>query len=224
MDETRGRANEKRPWTDLFLPDSAGILPLSRLDWAIAGTSSLLQLDGVRHCVWHHWIDSRTPDAEGVADEGDMFDDPSDGALALERGHMVNPATGAETAYEEAWRSEPIMESLSGCSDASPGEAPVTCLVLKWEGGGGPGGQRPDRPRRGLLVRLGQYCQVFARDGEALSVERLRWAADTQTWQSLVRIGEQALPTQFATYLAHEARLGDEVSIGGEVWTVVEKA
>src|SRR5690554_890390 len=91
-------------------------LPLSRLDWAIAGTSSSSVVPsredpakGTTHGWWNHWIDSRTENADGLVDEGDMFDDPSDASLTLEKGRMLNPATGVETEYEEMWRSEPIQ-------------------------------------------------------------------------------------------------------------------
>ncbi|GAB1319714.1 hypothetical protein MFIFM68171_09924 [Madurella fahalii] len=206
---------------------SDGILPLSRLDWAIAGTSSSSWLatsdcgpgERVKHSKWHHWIDSRTRDAEHIIDEGDVFDHPSDTSLTLEKGRMVNPDTGAEADYEEMWRSEPIE---LGSAHALPGDPAATCLVLQWSGE--EGGECPTGPRRGLVIRLGQYCQAIVRDGSEVTVERLRWLADKQTWHRQVRIGEKELPTEFATYLAHEATLEDEVKMGGEVWKVIEKA
>ncbi|KAL2165834.1 hypothetical protein VTG60DRAFT_3739 [Thermothelomyces hinnuleus] len=209
-------------------------LPLSRLDWAIAGTSSSSnaipsrgsedpgQQQLVRHCRWKHWIDSRTADCDGVADEGDVFDNPSDPGLELERGRMVNPATGVKTDYEEAWRSEPI-ERVPGPTEGGA----VSCLALRMadedDGTGGRGSA--GRVRRGLLVRLGQYCQAFARDGDSITVERLKWDAGQQRWVTQVRIGDQALPTEVATYFGHGTMLGDEVKVsGGAVWKVVERS
>ncbi|KAK1991075.1 hypothetical protein LX36DRAFT_646974 [Colletotrichum falcatum] len=80
---------------------------IESLEWGIAGTSSSSLRDGddgvqVRHSRWEHWIDSRTTEPENAADEGDMYEQP--GGLTLEKGRMVNPATGAETDYEELWR------------------------------------------------------------------------------------------------------------------------
>ncbi|KXX79708.1 Protein HRI1 [Madurella mycetomatis] len=206
---------------------SGDILPLSRLDWAIAGTSSTVWLatsdcapgERVRRSKWHHWIDSRTPNAEHVIDEGDVFAHPSDSSLELERGRMVNPETGVEADYEELWRSEPIAH---GSPHQLPGEPPAPCLVLQWSSE--EGDDCPTGPRRGLVIRLGQYCQAFVRDGNEITVERLMWVPDEQTWHQQVRIGKRELPTEFATHLAHEARIDDEVKVGGEVWKVVEKA
>lgn len=196
------------------------MLPLSRLDWAIAGTSSSSVISstedpaqGTKHGWWNHWIDSRAEIADGLVDEGDMFDDPSDARLTLEKGRMVNPATGVEAEYEEMWRSEPIQVVPVPGPGAKEGE--VGCLALQWDGGG---------VNRGLIVRLGQYCQAFARNGDSITLERLKWDADQQRWTTLVRIGEQELPTEIATYLAHETRMDDEVKVRGCVWKVVEKA
>jgi hypothetical protein len=168
---------------------------------------------GTKHGWWNHWIDSRTENADGLVDEGDMFDDPSDASLTLEKGRMLNPATGVETEYEEMWRSEPIQTIPGPGAEGKEGE--VTCLALQWDGG---------RAKRGLVVRLGQYCQAFARDGDSITLERLKWDAGQQRWATQVRIGEQGFPTEIATYLAHETRMDDEVKVSGAVWKVVEKA
>jgi hypothetical protein len=207
------------------------VLPLSRLDWAIAGTSESSVINGTRHGRWHHWIDSRAKSTEGLTDEGDMFDHPSDPALTLERGRMVNPLTGAETDYEEMWRSEPIEPTTTTAipGHPDPDRGSVTCLALQWQGaedkdGGGdpppPGG----KVRRGLVVRLGQYCQAFARDGDEITVERLKWDARQQVWARQVRMGKQELPLEVATYFAPDTSIDDEVKVGGMVWKVVERA
>ncbi|KAL2165011.1 hypothetical protein VTH06DRAFT_307 [Thermothelomyces fergusii] len=219
-------------------------LPPSRLDWAIAGTSSSTAIISpqdsenpgqqklVRHGRWAHWIDSRTAKCDGVVDEGDVFDNPPDPGLEVERGRMVNPATGLEADYEEGWRSVPI-EGVPSPADAGGGsgggeEAAVSCLALRMEGaeeGDGPGGTGPAGGiKRGLLVRLGQYCQAFARDGDRITVERLKWDPGQKRWVTQVRIGDQALPTEVATYFAHGTTLGDEVKVsGGAIWKVVER-
>ncbi|KAL2018683.1 hypothetical protein VTK56DRAFT_518 [Thermocarpiscus australiensis] len=209
---------------------SDGILPLAQLDWAIAGTSesSLLASGDTatgglgeetkvakQHSRWHHWIDSRTEDAEEVVDEGDMFEHPSDPTLTLEKGRMVNPDTGAETDYEELWRSESVKPPVG---------AAVCCIALQWQGEEDSRGQRR-HVRRGLLVRLGQYCQAFARDGDEITVERLKWDPDSRDWTTEVRIGEKEFPTMFATDLSSDPELGDVVVVvGGDTWKVVEVA
>ncbi|KAH6632445.1 hypothetical protein F5144DRAFT_593212 [Chaetomium tenue] len=212
------------------VPPDHVTLPLSRLDWAIAGTSSSSVIPSrqepgkeIRHGQWAHWIDSRAADCDGVVDEGDMFDDPSDASLTLETGRMLNPATGVETDYEEVWRSDPIQTVPA--PGGGPGDGQVTCLALQMESVTGGGSEGPGkRVKRGLVVRLGQYCQAFARDGDNITLERLKWDAAQQWWVTQVRIGDQELPTEIATHLAHETMLDDEVRVGGAIWKVVERA
>lgn len=142
-----------------------------------------------------------------------MFDQPSDPALTLETGRMLNPATGFETDYEEMWRSEPIQMLPTPLGR----DASVTCLALRMEA------EENGSIKRGLVVRLGQYCQAFARHGDDITVERMKWDGGQQRWTRVARIGEQDLPTDIATYLAHEVMIDDEVHVGGMVWKVVEK-
>ncbi|KAH6634746.1 hypothetical protein B0J18DRAFT_486921 [Chaetomium sp. MPI-SDFR-AT-0129] len=224
-------------------------LPLTRLDWAIAGTSSVdpphttdNSTNPTQHGRWAHWIDSRLAECDGVVDEGDMVTDPTNPALTIETGRMVNPATGLVTEYEEIWRSEGILDvpaaggggafelggelrgELGGVSDLGSvlGSAPatntgntnpngqqVTCIALLMDSSP----HHPNGPiKRGLVVRLGQYCQAFARDGDALAVERVVWNPETQRWVTTVRMGDPGLemPTEVATYLAHATAVGDE--------------
>lgn len=193
-------------------PPSTGTLPPSSLDWAIAGTSTSSPPlpSGSTHCVWSHWISSRTADVDGVADEGDNHPQP-DGSV-LETGRMVNPATGEVGDYEEVWESEEIG-SVGG-----EGEGPV-CVVMKMKGEGG--------RKRGLLVRLGGYCQAVVRVGGEVVVERWVWEGDEGGWRRTVRVGEgkAEVPAEVATYLGHLATVEDEVKVGtGEVWRVVERS
>lgn len=192
-------------------------VPLARLDWAIAGNSSseprFDESQGVHysHCQWRHWINSRTADTDGAADEGDNFPVPSDVSLTLEKGRMVNPATGVETAYEELWKT--------GNIDGPPEDEGLVCLVLRWEGPESDG-----IVRRGLVVRIGQHCQAFAREGDDISIERLQWEKDSGRWVTNARIGSKELPTDFVTMVGRQAEIGDEVDVGSDCWVVIEKA
>ncbi|KAK0636764.1 hypothetical protein B0T17DRAFT_504177 [Bombardia bombarda] len=184
--------------------EEGGNLPLSRLDWAIAGTSSSTPRRSednppveYSHAEWHHWINSRTADTAN--------------------GRMVNPTTGIETDYEELWRSEPI--GSVPVSVPVPGAAGATCVVLKMHD--------DDSRKRGMLVRLGQYCQAVVRRGDLITVERWKWTAADSTgggWTRQVKIGDGELPTDFATEFGHEAEVGDEVKVGADIWEVVEKS
>ncbi|KAI9155545.1 Solute carrier family 28 member 3 [Paramyrothecium foliicola] len=155
------------------------ILPLSSLDWGIAGTSSSTERDDghggkISGGRWTHWVDSRTKDAESATDEGDEFEQP--GGLTLEKGRMVNPATGLPTDYEEVWRSvKPLPSQPNGR---------VRCVVLDTKS--------EDGSVRGRVVRLGQFCQGLLRDGDEIVVER--WERlEERGWHSSLRIGDQVL-------------------------------
>ena len=59
---------------------------------------------------FEHMIDSRTRDAATVVDEGENVE-MEDGSI-VERGKMINPATGSLMLYEEKWREEESSEGL----------------------------------------------------------------------------------------------------------------
>lgn len=177
-------------------------LPISSLDWAIAGTSSssTRTIDGeqVSHSQWEHWIDSRTSEPEKATDEGDMY--PQDDGSTLEKGSMVNPDTGIDTAYEEVWDDEEPRQTTSE----------QVCVVLRYEDGDG----------RGLVVRLGRYSQGFFKIGEDVSLERWEWK-DSRAVQ-VVSMGKGEFPCKET--LERVYKLGEEVVIGDKKWTVVEVA
>ncbi|KAF5026881.1 hypothetical protein F66182_1020 [Fusarium sp. NRRL 66182] len=176
-------------------------LPLSRLDWAIAGTTVSTRIpdpDGnlTSHSTFHQWISSR----ELVSDSGFMYPQPD--SLTLEKGSMVNPATGIDTAYEELWHdATPI---------AVPGEPDVRALVLQTHD--------DEKGVRGSVVRLGRYAQGLIKVGERISLERWEW---NEGWKRTIRMGDEVLPCE--KMLGEEMlKEGDVVDIGERSWTVVE--
>ncbi|KAL7943945.1 hypothetical protein V8C42DRAFT_92873 [Trichoderma barbatum] len=191
------------------LADSDEILPLSRLDWAMAGTSSSTVIsEGHSLASWRHWIDSRSLDAP--PDEGHMYSQP-DGLSTLEKGQMMNPATGKDTEYEEMWFDPPPKTT---------GGDKALCVVLMMED--------ERRGKKGMFVRLGEWAQVFVRDGtgeEDLVAERWEWRDDGEGWRRRLRLGdpERSLPCE-QVLEAKEVNVGDEFGVGEswEVWRVVE--
>lgn len=180
------------------------VLPLDRLDWAIAGQSTSEHgEDGTRHAVFHHWIDSRTSDTETLADEGIMY--PRGDGKELEKGHMVNPATGLDTEYEELWADVAVMPIP---------DSRVQYVVLEME-------RDPARPdERGMAVRVGQYCQALMRRGDEISVERWEWEA-AGGWRETVRFGNAIKACRLALEL--DGSLGkDDYEIDGRVWNIIE--
>ncbi|KAF2153240.1 hypothetical protein K461DRAFT_320922 [Myriangium duriaei CBS 260.36] len=192
------------------LPNEGG--PFSRLTWAFAGTSStvlrpadptLLTNDTplIPHCTWTHWIDSHAaPNRDtDVLDEGDMYPSPSNDGRTLERGAMVNPATGIRQEYEECWVDE----------DVGVGEAVVVMLE--------------DEGAKGMVVRVGGWCQGILKvvRGEEAEVSVERWKkGDDGSWRRVMKVGRLWLPCAVAWEKG--LRLGQEVSYQGWEWKVVE--
>ncbi|KAJ4350131.1 uncharacterized protein N0V89_008752 [Didymosphaeria variabile] len=202
---------------DPELPNEGG--PRVRLDWAFSGTSSSTSIpdpyphgitensdtaarhtehhrswpNPVKHASWTHWLDSRHPVSTSPEnmpnDEGTMF--PISSTETLEFGRGVNPATGKMWAYEELWTDGAI---LSAPTKDEP-DPPVFSSVLRLDD--------PQHDVRGVVVRLGRYCQGIVMKGNYVSVERWEWAAKENEfgdkeavgdWKRTVRIGDQFLP------------------------------
>ncbi|KAI0603119.1 hypothetical protein F4775DRAFT_587647 [Biscogniauxia sp. FL1348] len=203
------RILRSKPGTAETSEEIFGEVPLSGVDWAFAGFSqSERRDDGSRHCVWRHFVDSRSGIADGVADEGDMF--PRADGRQLETGRMVNPATGRETDYEEVWAGVEPRSTVAGESSSSRTPL-VRCAVLELKNDG--------RGERGMVVCLGGYCQGVVRKGEAFAMERWRWVDGG--WKRLAYMGELGLPCGEAM---NETGLvvGGQVKCGEQVWNVVE--
>lgn len=217
-------------------PDSE--LPLEQLEWAIAGTSTSSPVLNPKtkeveysHCVWSHWIDSRVNNRDAGADEGDNYPVEGHPELTLERGRMVNPASGRVEGYEEMW--------VAGEVRAVEG---VGCVVLEYDADlkGEEGWARGERGKqgedervgRGMVVQLGGYVQGFLRDGGDVRVERWVWEGERGKWEKRVRIGsgglkggEGVIPVEFVTEVGGQMEVGDEVmGVGGRRWRVVEKS
>ena len=188
-------------------------MDFSRLDWAFAGTSSTeIKTDPqgrqTVHSKWQHWIDSHSynPEEE-VNDEGDMF--PQKDGTTLERGSMVDPATGRMAEYEECWRDvEPVATKDGG--------KPL-CVVIKLEDDA--------NKARGMVVRVGQFCQGFMRVGEKLALERWAWEKGAG-WRRQTRMGDMWLPCGVAVdedwLRKGKSRKDDGVTFGDFLWMVVE--
>lgn len=179
-----------------------------KLDWAFAGTSSFQpgREPGTRHAVWEHWVDSHTTEPETVRDDAFVREGAGPGGSEFETGRMVNPETGVEAEYEEAWSSlEPSVEP--GSEGASP------CVVLRtWD---------DERSVRGMVVRLGQFCQGILRDGDAVTVER--WERERHGgWSLLARHGEGTLPVEALLGTSQRLKFGGEVDDGKRSWRVIE--
>lgn len=224
-------------------------LPVTRLDWAIAGTSSSwTRTNGegegegeqsgsssggggreVRCSRWTHWIDSRVPAGTdpitAAADEADMYPQPD--GTTLEKGRMVNPATGVEAEYEELWADEE-PGSIPGASDGydpDGGRPRRGCVVLELED--------ERRSARGLIAVLGRYCQGLVRVGDAIGAQRWRHVDGEDGdegggggWRAEIVVGSLDLPCEQAVLQASSSvmEVGQALRHGEDVWRVVESS
>ncbi|EMF11248.1 uncharacterized protein SEPMUDRAFT_88638 [Sphaerulina musiva SO2202] len=195
--------NGREPVSDVA--KDAAILPLSHLDWAFAGTSSSQITHHVQDgsplfkSTWKHWIDSRTTEAENVVDEGFMFpgSDKEETGRTLEKGTMMNSQTGKMEDYEEMWRD------------------------VSEEGEKGEGEEKKEKEKmRGMVIRLGQFCQGLMRIGEEITLERWEWTAK-ENWKRSFRMGDFFLPCGVAMEF-DRLQLGGKITHGGLTWDVVE--
>ena len=119
---------------------------------------------------------------------------------------MINPATGQMTQYEESWKDiapKPIRDK-----DRST----KMCVVLRLHD--------DEHKARGMVVRVGQYCQGFVRVGEKMALESWAWT-EAGKWQRLTRMGDLFMPCAPAME-NDRLKLGGEVKFGEYVWKVVE--
>lgn len=208
------------------LPNEGG--PMHRLDWAFAGTSrtvlrpapentsATLSEDKpmIPHCTWKHWIDSHAAPFrdEEIVDEGDMYP-CEDGERTLEKGNMVNPATGKKQDYVECWVDEDVHGAETGV------------LMLDEKDAAG------KSVAKGMVVRIGGWCQGIVKvvekreqDGKTMEEAEIsleRWKQDEEgAWQRVVKLGRFWLPC--AVTWEKPLKVGGEVNYRGFDWKVVE--
>ncbi|KAK5017601.1 hypothetical protein LTR16_002717 [Cryomyces antarcticus] len=202
------------------LPNEGG--PLDRLEWAFAGVSHSELKEGgnenirAAHCVWQHWVDSRTLlDEPPLEDKGDLYQQPD--GTTLEVGAMVNPRTGLMTQYQELWE-EPLVE----CTGKDEKRLCI-CLTV----------DNPSLHTRGVVVRVGQWCEGIIRVGDEVSIERWKWVPKGQKiiaegttaegdWERQAKIGRIFLPCAL-TFVKERVEVGNTVEVGGLTWDIMEK-
>ena len=138
---------------------------MTRLEWAFAGQSYVEDAKSGKgeqkraHAVWEHWVDSNSDDP--ATDEGDMWTQ-SNGDV-LEQGKMIKPGTGVVTAYEELWRDLQVV--VVGQEEV------FASVVLRVQDDG--------MGARGMVVRVGGWCQGILKVGNDVTIERWQWISST---------------------------------------------
>ena len=171
--------------------------PFALLEWGLAGRS----VGTPSHGVWIHDIDSRTENPNDEQDEGEMFPQPEHPDVIVERGKMRHPESGKIREYEEAWK-DPEVLAVDGRR---------VSVVLETAGA---------LEVKGMIVRVGQFCQGILRVGSEIVVERWAWTED-DGWRLSVRIGDGAhLPCDITWDEGLAA--GDECDRNGISWVAKE--
>ena len=232
-----------RTFVDIRIPLEAPHLPEntnpSHVEWAFAGRSTSHATDGKHLSQWHHWVDSTTIKPEDVVDKGEMLEEDAETGLVLEKGEMVNPATGVLTGYVEGWREGEV------CVVPVPRKEVVKGFheELRARGvrvGGGRAGvasggelesraletvsarlsvvlrhEDPARRSRGMVIRLGQHCQGVMRVGEEFAYERWEWSRE-DGWRRTALSGQLSMPCDVLTILGEEMCTDTTVTYGNE--------
>ena len=204
-----------------------------------------------RQTTWTHWVDSRhskgvrtsvgapkTPHTATFSEkpQDDWVDSatiyPTDKENeSLEKGRMQNPDTALMADYEELWKDLPLQKL--------PHEPGLMSFVLQAE--------NKVLGTRGLVMRIGSWCQGVIRSGADIGVERWRFGGvvmpggaevglvdgpvsgvedgigGKNKWERLAKIGEMSLPCQVCWEKAWELKVGEQIVSGGLQWEVVEK-
>ena len=210
------------------------------VEWAFAGRSTSNVVNGKTLSQWHHWIDSKTTKPEEVVDKGEMLPE-DDSGLALEKGEMVNPATGRLTEYVEGWRDGEIgvvpqpgegvvkrfYEELSGrgvsvdglrAGSQSGGDSQPSRLSIVL--------QHEDvvRKSRRMVIRLGQLCQSVVRIGDDFAYQRWEWTHE-DGWRQTSVSGKLSMPCDILAILGEEMSTDTTINYANEDglrWQCVE--
>jgi hypothetical protein len=156
---------------------------------------------------------------------------PISDRLTLEVGNMYQPSLDCVKSHEEMW-----LDPVVGCVDA---DGKKRCVVLRL--------RDDERHLRGVVVRVGQFCQGIVMRGDECTVERWEFASDAEgggevarlcrevereekevvedagerKWRRTARIGDLFLPCA-ATWRTEALSVGGNVQFHDYNWNVEE--
>lgn len=148
----------------------------SRLEWGFAGTNASVPTTdkhvgegeepwpNISHSTWTHFVDSRytVGSTDIPRDEGDMY--PINSTLTLEFGHMYQPDLKAVKTHEEMWKDVPVLRTADGGGKK--------CVVMRLHD--------DEVGARGVIVKVGQFCQGIVMVGRECAVERWEFEGTMQ--------------------------------------------
>ena len=156
---------------------------------------------GPKHTVWCHAIDSQTSHPE--KDEGDMYEQ-EDGDV-LECGQNVDAKTGEIKKYEELWHDV-------GVEHVGQDKDYVSIVMMAAD---------ESRDTKGMIVRVGGWCQGILKVGKDTTVERWRWIK-AEMWRLEAKLGHADSLMCESTFRRASLKLGDVIPQDNLDWKVVE--
>ena len=152
---------------------------------------------------------------------------PQPNGDVLEKGSNVDPATGLVSEYEELWADLEI--------DVIGAEEKRVCIVLK---------AKPENElNKGMVIRIGGWCQGILQSGEDITVERWQWVDKAKScakntsgthqedtlgkegkegnWERVMRMGRAFLPCGL-TFETDLVRDNGKAVFGNLEWKVIE--
>lgn len=214
--------------TDTPLPNRG---ERERLEWGFAGSSASKGIqdpyaqpgedkwEGVTYSKWTQFVDSRFPvgSKDIPIDEGIMY--PISKDSTLEFGHMYHPSVEGVRTHEEMW-FDPAVTSTSE-------NGKKECVVLRC--------QDDKAGVRGVVVRLGKYCQGVVKRGDHTAVERWEWYGKAEVeegrevvggeeqikWKRTARVGDLMVPC-CVVFRKEVLKVGGKIEYGDYEWTVEE--
>lgn len=178
----------------------AGAQPAT-LQWAFAGKTDLNQRDAMAASSqeamlvkWKIWIDSTLPDARSGAEDVMYYWHEPNGGL-IQKGTIEDPESGESTDFEVLWA--PIA--------TIPYEVPggPTSVVFKFQ----------DRAEggKGLVVRVGNWCQGLLKVGGQTTIER--WVWDGQPKRKVPETEAKEMPYRI---VLEDHHFEDNKDVGGD--------
>jgi hypothetical protein len=201
---------------------------MSEIDGASAGVVQRSGSSG----TWVHWIDSIiTPESDSGINEtlpnGDV----------LERGEMRDP-NGVIRPYEEIWRDEIVTNSLVAVligQSVSSEDQPVHRLSDEYHRQAKYYSTSASPPNCvGMVIRVGDWCQGILKLQDDFSAERRHYQRGPAggCWIVQFQINRGMLPcdkvcdwldkSSTGADTGHNYQIGDTVTIGDVIWTLVE--
>ncbi|KAF3048783.1 hypothetical protein E8E11_009287 [Didymella keratinophila] len=197
-----------------------------RLEWGFAGKSESEpvkkkhpEFGAYGHSTWTHWVDSRVAVGQRIpGDDGDMYDLGE--GLFLEHGHAFHPHLGRVAGHEELWRDVGVLPTGSAPMDGGNTKMGKVCVLLRCH--------NEVEQIRGVVIRVGQFCQGILQHGQVTTTERWEFDAEDKSdeqnekkWKRTARTGDAFLPCA-VTFRTEIVQLGGRVSYAGFEWVVEE--